>query len=302
MRIAVTGATGFIGRHVVAHFAARGDDVVPVGRPLERTALARACEGAEAIVHLAGVVSTVRDEEYFAVNVDATRAVAEAASAIDARLVHISSLAAAGPASAASPRTERDRPAPINAYGASKLAGERAVSDVQGLRWIVLRPGVVYGGGDRALLPLFVLAARGVVPVIGRPEAAFTFVHVSDLVRAIAAAATSTLVNDVMFVGHPRAVTTRAVAKGVQRAVARRALVVPVPALVLRLAAWAGDAGGRIRGKPWPINSRRYAELATDGFVCRVDRLHECLGIVAKTDLDEGLAEAAVWYRREGWL
>ena len=50
------------------------------------------------------------------------------------------------------------------------------------------------------------------------------------------------------------------------------------------------------------MNSRRYAELATEGFVCRVDRLRDRLGVVATIGLDEGLAEAAAWYRREGWL
>ena len=63
-----------------------------------------------------------------------------------------------------------------------------------------------------------------------------------------------------------------------------------------------GDVGGAVRGKPLPINSRRYGELATDGFVCRVDRLRDRLGVVAEVGLDEGLAQAAAWYRREGWL
>ena len=56
------------------------------------------------------------------------------------------------------------------------------------MRWTILRPGVVYGPGDRALLPLFRLAARGLLPLVGRADAAYTFVHVHDVVRAIAAA------------------------------------------------------------------------------------------------------------------
>jgi hypothetical protein len=57
-----------------------------------------------------------------------------------------------------------------------------------------------------------------------------------------------------------------------------------------------------VRGRPSVINSRRYAELAADGFVCRVDRLRDRLGIVAQLDLEAGLADAFAWYRREGWL
>src|SRR5207237_6875514 len=138
--------------------------------------------GADAVVHLAGVVSATRDQDYFTVNVDGTRAVARAARAADARIVHSSSRAAAGPASPAAPRSEDDPPAPMTAYGRSKLEGERALRAVPGLTWTILRPGVVYGSGDRALLPLFALAARGVLPLIGQARAAYTFVHVDDLV------------------------------------------------------------------------------------------------------------------------
>jgi len=302
MRIAVTGATGFIGRHLVAHLTSRGDEVVQVGRPLERKPLAAAFRGADTVVHLAGVVSTTRDEEYVEVNVEGTRAVAEAARESGARLVHVSSLAAAGPAPPQAPRTEDDPPAPMTAYGRSKLGGERAIAGVPGLRWTVLRPGVVYGPGDRALLPLFVLAARGVMPLVGRATAAYTFVHVSDLVRAIAAAVDQDAAGETMFVGHPQPVSARALLEGVRAAVGRRALIVPVPSPVLWLAALLGDAGGALRGRPLPMNSRRYAELATEGFVCRVNRLRDRLGVVAEIRLDEGLAEAAAWYRREGRL
>jgi nucleoside-diphosphate-sugar epimerase len=302
MRIAVTGATGFIGRHLVSHLTARGDEVIQVARPLERKAVAKAIGSAETVVHLAGVVSTAREEDYVTVNVEGTRAVAEAARERGARLVHVSSLAAAGAAPAHAPRREDDPPAPMTAYGRSKLGGEHTIEAVSGLHWTILRPGVVYGSRDRALLPLFALAARGLLPLIGRPSAAYTFVHVSDTVRAIAAAVDRNPAGEVVFVGHPQPVTTRALLEGVRNAVGTRALIVRVPLPVLRLVALVGDVGGALRGRPLPMNSRRYAELSTEGFVCRVDRLRDRLGIVATMGLNEGLAEAAAWYRREGRL
>jgi nucleoside-diphosphate-sugar epimerase len=302
MRIAVTGSSGFIGRHVTASLAARGDDVVPVRRPFAPGALTAMLRGADAVVHLAGVVSTMHDRELFDANVDGTRAVAEAARSAGARLIHISSLAAAGPASPAAPRSEDDPPAPITAYGRSKLEGERAIAAIDGLRWTTLRPGVVYGPGDRALLPLFRFAARGVMPLVGRADAAYTFIHVTDLVRAIAAAIDRPAGGDTIFVGHPQPVTTREILEGVRAATAARAVIVRIPMAVARLAAIAGDVGGLIRGRPSVINSRRYVELASKGFACRVDRLRDRLGIVARIDLDEGLVGTAAWYRHEGWL
>ena len=301
-RVAVTGASGFIGGHVTRHLAACGIEVVALRHPFERETLPDALRGVEAIVHLAGVVSALRDREYIAANVEGTRTIAEAAAAAGLPMINISSLAAAGPASPRAPRSEGDPPMPINAYGRSKLAGERAIERVDGLRWTTLRPGVVYGPRDRALLPLFRVAASGLMPLVGRADAAYSFIHVHDLTRAIAAALDHPATGETMFASHPQAVTTRELLEGVRAASGTRAVIVRIPMALTRVAALAGDVAGRFRGRPSVINSRRYAELASEGFVCRVDRMRDRLGVVAEIGLKQGLASAYAWYRQEGWL
>ena len=317
-RVAVTGATGFIGRQLAAHFVSHGIDVAAVMRPesrarapegvttivapLERAALTAALTGVHAIVHLAGVVSSVRDEDYARVNVEGTRAVAAAARTLGARLIHVSSLAAAGVASAAHPIGEDDPPHPLNAYGRSKLESEGVVAAVDGLTWTILRPGVVYGPGDRALLPLFRVASRGFAPLVGRVDAAYTFVHVRDLVRVIDAAVASPRSGDTLFVGHAEPVTPRGLADGIREALGTPVTIVPVPRLILQVLATVGDVAGRISGRPLPLNGRRYAEISAEGFVCRVDRLRERLGVEARIGLREGLKETAGWYREHAWL
>lgn len=317
-RVVVTGATGFIGRHVSRHLAASGADVRAVLRPestqtapagvatvrapLESSALDAAFGGADVVVHLAGVTSAVRPRTYTDVNVDGARAVATAARRAGARLIHISSLAAAGPAPAGAPRREDDPPNPITPYGRSKLAGEGAVANTPGLRWTILRPAVVYGPGDRALLPVFRLAQLGVLPLLGRPGAAYTFVHVGDVVRAIDAAIDGRGDGEIFFVGHPLPVTTAELLERVRSVVGRRALAFRVPQPVVRAAAVLCDAIGRIAGRSVPLNRSRFAELSAEGFVCRVDRLRERLGVAAAIDLAAGLAETAEWYRDAGWL
>lgn len=301
-RIAVTGASGFIGRHLTAYLAGRGDEVVAVRRPFEPAPLRDALAGADAVIHLAGVVWALREEEYFTANVDGTRRVATAARDAGIPLIDISSLAAAGPAPLRTPRAEDDPPAPVTAYGRSKLEGEQAIAAIDGLRWTALRPGGVYGPGDRALLPVFRLAARGVLPLIGGGEAAYTFIHVADLVRMIAAAADAPSAGETFFAGHHQPVTMRALLEGIREAMGVRASIVPIPLAVSRLAAFAGDAAGAIFGVHAVINSSRYAELAAAGFVCRVDRIRDRLGVAAEIGLREGLADTCAWYRREGWL
>ena len=253
------------------------------------------------MVHLAGVVSAVRERDFVTANVEGTRAVAEAAASAGIRMIHVSSLAAAGPAPPTAPRSEDDPSAPITPYGRSKLEGERLVLATPGLRWTVLRPGVVYGPGDKAMLPLFRYAARGILPLVGRADAAYTFIHVRDAVRAIAAAI-DVDVREVLFVGHPRPVTTRRLLEAVRANTGGTARIVRVPLGITRVAAAFGDLFGLVTGRPATINRRRYAELASEGFVCRVDRLREMLDVEAETDLELGIAETAGWYRAEGWL
>jgi nucleoside-diphosphate-sugar epimerase len=302
VRVAVTGSSGFIGRHVAASLAGRGVEVVPIRRPFVARALSDACHGASAVVHLAGLVSAVRERDFVSANVDATRIVAQAARDAGVRLVHISSLAAAGPAPASLPRSEDDPSEPITAYGRSKLAGERVLHDTDGLRWIALRPGVVYGPQDRAMLPLFRMAMRGLLPLVGRAGAAYTVIHVADLVRAVAAAIDSDVSGEAIFVGHDPPATAAAIVDGIRAAVAPTARVVRVPMPLTALAALGGEIAQRALGRPALINRSRYRELAAKGFVCRVDRLRDRLGVVAEIGLEEGLKQTGEWYRRERWL
>jgi len=298
MRVAVTGANGFIGRHVMARVAARGDTPVAIARPFAHDALAVAFRDADVVVHLAGVVSATDDRVYVDGNVTATRVVAKAARDAGVRIVHVSSLAAAGPAPASAPHAESDPPSPITTYGRTKLEGELAVKATRGLHWTVLRPGVVYGPGDRALVPLFRMARWGVLPLVGRADVAYTFVYIDDMVDAIVAAVDRAPADVTCFVGHPSPVTPRALVEAVRDATGGRASIVRIPQTLLRVLAWAGDAAAATGARP-AINSRRFVELDSVGFVCRVDRLRDDLGVEAKVGLADGLRLAAAWYQSQ---
>jgi nucleoside-diphosphate-sugar epimerase len=302
LRVAVTGSNGFIGRHVVATLASRGHTAVGVRRPFEHRALSDTFRGVDVIVHLAGVVSAVSDAAFVDGNVRATSLVAAAAAAAGRRLVHISSVAAAGPAPPSAPRVESDPPNPITTYGRTKLAGEMEVRRTEQLRWTILRPGVVYGPGDKALLPLFRFARRGVLPLVGNPAAAYTFIYIDDAVRAILAAVERDLHGETIFVGHPIPVSPRALLETITDTLRTRAVVVRVPRVLVRAAAITGDLTGRLTGRTATVTSRRYVELYAPGFVCLVDRMTERLGISAQVGLREGHAKAARWYGEQGLL
>jgi nucleoside-diphosphate-sugar epimerase len=147
------------------------------------------------------------------------------------------------------------------------------------------------------------MADRGVLPLIGRINAGYTFIHIDDMTRALEAAVNRTAADgQIMFAGHPEPVTTRLLLERIREAVGRPAVIVPVPLGVTRAAAALCDATTQLTGRLLPLDKWRYAELAAEGFVCRVDRLRTLLGIEAAVGLEEGLARTTAWYREQGWL
>src|SRR3954468_5127835 len=131
--VSITGATGFLGFHLARAFQQGGwdvrgvvrpgnvkplpDGVVPVQAPLARAWLEQALAGTDLVVHAAAAIRAPSEIAHTSTNVEGTRAVVEAANATGARLLHVSSVAAIGPASAAAPARENDQPHPVNAYG-----------------------------------------------------------------------------------------------------------------------------------------------------------------------------------------
>lgn len=316
--VSVTGATGFLGRHVVEAFDRSGWTVRALVRPGSRrvapacaeprdvslhdeAALSRALAGSDVIVHAAGLVRAPRARAFDAVNVAGTRAVVLAANAAGARLVHISSLAAIGPGTIDRPVREDDAPRPVNAYGRSKLCGEETVRREALGPWIVLRPSAIYGPGDRALLPLIRMARYGLFPLTAAPSTAFTFVYVEDVARAVQLAAESTISGEAFFVGHATPTRADAMLQTMAAALGRRYRPLPIPRFVLRLAGLAGELVWALGGTP-ALDTSRVRELTSAGFVCDATRARARLGLVAAIDLPEGIERTIRWYREAGWI
>lgn len=157
-----------------AELAARGVTLVE-GDLEDHAALARFVAGSDAVVHSAGAVRGNSQADFDRVNVAGTAHLLDAISAESAspRLVLLSSIVAREPG--------------LSWYSHSKREGEELLKRYPGLRWVVLRPPAVYGPGDREMLPIFQWMRRGIALVPGSPEARNSLIHVSDLVRAIAA-------------------------------------------------------------------------------------------------------------------
>lgn len=317
-RALVTGATGFIGWHLAERLRDEGWHVRALVRPGSHRPLPRGVErlttplSADAIVpylaaddvvfHLAGLTRAPNRNAFLLANAATTREVARAARGASARLVYVSSQAAAGPGTRERPRQENDPPEPCSVYGESKLAGEAAVRETEGLRWTVLRPVAVYGPRDRDFLTLFRLASLGVFPVLGSRATPYMLVHVDDLVSLIVRAATCAASDrETLFLGHPDVHDAVSLARAMGHAVGRHCRLVKVPRTVLDLAARLGEIGAWL-GRPGLLTRSRVTELTAGGFVCALDRAHRVLGVQAHVDIEAGFAATAAWYREQGLL
>jgi nucleoside-diphosphate-sugar epimerase len=318
--VSITGATGFIGWHLCEAFRHAGWRVVAVARPgreralpanvahaaatLDLAALAPVFEGADLVVHAAGLTRAPRASALDAVNVQGTRAVAQAVSAAGSRLILVSSQAASGVGTRARPAREDDPPNPLTDYGRSKLAAEAVVRSEARVPWTIVRPASVYGPRDRQFLPLFRLASRGIFPAVAAEGAAFTLVHVDDVARGIvlvAEKAGASADGQTLFLGHPHAPVAEEFLRALATAVGRPFRPVRPPALALRALASAGDVARRLGFRP-AIDSVRLGELRSLGFVCAVDRAYDTLGFRAEIALEAGLERTARWYREAGWI
>jgi dihydroflavonol-4-reductase len=324
MNVLVTGATGFVGSHLIEALAdhgarlralvrrtsvtaaleSAGCDVVVSTFEEGDAALRAALHGVDVVFHLAAATYARDRAAYERANVGVTRALVAAAQAQPQppRLVYLSSMAAAGPSHGGAPVRATDAPRPLTTYGRTKLAGEAVVLAAGALRPVVLRAPAVYGPGDRELLRFFRMAARGWVPLPAGPVRQLQLLHVADLVAALVRAATVPAAAGVYHVADPRPYAWEEVARLVGDAVGRRPRIVRVPAGALRLAALLSEWGAAAAGGATIFNREKAEELLAPGWLCETEPAERVLSFRTSVPLAEGLAQTAAWYRAQGWL
>ncbi|HTN14087.1 MAG TPA: NAD(P)-dependent oxidoreductase [Sphingomonadaceae bacterium] len=303
MTIAVTGATGFVGQALLDEAARQGISIRALTRKPQKArmggvewvkgdlangkALAALVTGAEAVIHVAGVVNAPDAAGFETGNVTGTLAMVEAAiNAGVPRFVQVSSLSAREPS--------------LSAYGASKRRAETVVK-ASGLDWTIVRPPAIYGPRDTEMLELFRLARWGVVPV---PEdGCASMIHVSDLARLLLALVPSGEdVTHLVFEpddgregGWPHKEMARAIGTAMGRKVMAPGLS---KAMLLRAAAL--DA--RFRKGPAKLTTDRVNYMSHPDWVCTKGKAPPESRWTPRIDTREGLRATAAWYRENKWL
>jgi dihydroflavonol-4-reductase len=337
-RVLVTGATGFIGTHLVAALADRGDEVTCLvrqssrvdslrlpgvrlvyGDVTDRDSLVPAIAGQQIVYHVAGCTLATGARHFYRVNQRGVANVAQvcAGQATPPVLVSVSSLAAAGPVSDGVAKTEADRSQPVSHYGHSKRAGERAAeSFADRVPITIVRPPIVLGEGDRLGLTLFRSIARfGVHMVPGLSRRRFSLIHADDLAQLLILAAErgkrlpsrgrpeSHGPQGYYFAACEEDPTYADLGRMVGEAMGRHLVVViPTATPMVWMVAVAGEAISRIRHDPLFMNLDKAREITAGNWLCSArtaaDELNFCVG----APLLERLRQTAEWYRERKWL
>ncbi|PZR36978.1 ceramide reductase [Caulobacter segnis] len=303
--VAVTGATGFLGRHLVRALAddgwtprvlVRRDPIHPLWRDVEvevvagdlRTpgALERLSRGAEVVVHVAGLIKAASLDGFNAVNSDGALAAARAAREAGARFILVSSYAAREPA--------------LSNYAASKRAGEEAVL-ADSPHALIVRPPAIYGPGDTETLEIFKLAASSPVLPVLSPTARVAMIHVHDAAKKLAAYCKDPIsglveLSDVRRDGY----TWTEIMSAAAAAMGRNPSLARLPGGSILAAGALADAWSFATRTPSVFGLGKARELLhadwTPSSAPETERVPSVFGLA------DGFADTVDWYRKQGWL
>ena len=328
MRVLLTGASGFVGGHTAVALQQAGHELrvlsragsdlsrldeqeirytrVVVDLDGEREGLAGACDGVDAVVHIAARLRGRSAAEFMRTNADATAALGRASRDAGVRcFVYLSSLAALGPAPGDAAEQPETEPHPASDYGRSKLAGERALADLGGgMALAMIRAPLIYGPADRGLLPFFQMAERGFAPQLGDGSHRVAAVYGPDLAAAIAgileqppSEPTTWQISDE---GGPY--TWRDLLAALERATGRQLRIVPLPPMIWQAMAAAAEAWAATTGSEPLLDRSRVIEMRQRAWLADGSALQAAIGWQPSVGIEEGLAETMRWYRSAGWV
>jgi nucleoside-diphosphate-sugar epimerase len=323
MKILVTGATGFVGSHLVEELLAGGrDQVVALVRNggklnacafRDKISIVRGDlfaseslpDDIELVFHLAAVTKIVRQREFMHINSEGTLSLLEKLKPLKKlrKAVLLSSLAAAGPNRGRACLQEEMPAQPISAYGRSKLAQEEIFAAHCPVPYLIIRAPIVFGPGDMDMLDAFRILAKGILPVLGRKERRYSVIYVKDLVRGMVAAANSPCQNEIFYIANPEPIEWQAFMEQVARVLGRKKMrKIVIPEALGRALAEFSELHIRTFGKKAIFNRDKFNEMKFPAWVCSPAKIDSQIHFQPRAPLQEALKETIDWYRARDML
>ncbi len=323
MKIAVTGANGFVGSNLANYFQQLGNEVVAIVRTGSDTSLLnsaitinyvnyqsesdllRALEGVEVLIHNAGRTRTLTFEEMISANVVTTRKVVDAVNQTQScqHFIYMSSLAASRPTLCDEVSCETDHSTPVDWYGRSKVLAERNIQAGCTKDWTIVRPVSVYGEGDKDFLQLFKTVKSGINLRIGRQDQKYNMIHVlelCDFLRLCVEKAGAR--NQVFFASDGNTYSQTEFIAIVAKLLGVKTKDLFIPVWMARMVFHAGDLYERITKKSTMINTQKMKEIIAVNWICSIQKARDLLGWALQPDLEGRLRKTLDWYKQKGWL
>lgn len=318
MKIAITGANGFLGGYIVKEFLSRGYDVIALVRKSancemlpDHESLSIECVNYTEnlttqfdklkekygtltyFIHNAGVTVSLVNEEYFKINVGLTAQVLSALEKTNwlpksSKLLYVSSMAAQGPFGADEP---------VSNYGRSKLAAEQEVIN-SGFNYLIFRPTGIYGAGDVAFLPLFKLAVKGIYPLTSDKQKV-SMIHAKDLAKIIAVEAPTK--QGILHTNDGNTYLHSDFILALKAATGKNIIKIPTPAWISKISLGLSDIWHRMLNKRPGLTLEKFQEISMDW------HLHENSAlpfsdVPCEITLEQGFINAYDFYKHKKWL
>lgn len=323
--VLVTGATGFVGGHLVRALVKDGEQVRVLTRSAETTGglppgvdarvgditdpgiVSDAVEGVGTIYHLAAAYRSAahREEGYRLINVGITRNLLEAAarSGVE-RFVHCSTVGVHGDVTDP-PADEGTAFAPADAYQRTKLEAELLALSYardRGLPVAVARPTAIYGPGDTRLLKMFKMVANGTFVMLGWRDIYYHMVYVDDLLQGLRLLASHpSAPGEVFILGGERYYRLKAIVDMIAQLQGVRPPWIRLPALPFQVAGSLCEAICVPLGVEPPIYRRR-VDFFTKSRAFSIEKARRTLGYSPQVPLEVGLRRTLDWYIAQGHI
>ncbi len=324
-KVLVTGASGFVGYHLIEEALRTGYEVYAAVRKSSSLDHLNAfkinythlnyndvsslradiiANKYDYIIHASGTTKAKSLKDYNLVNAEYSRNLALAAVGTQVKkFVFVSSLAAIGPLTDINAEIGDDHvPNPVTSYGESKLQAEKYLNAIEELPLIVIRPTAVYGPREKDIFILFSSLNKGLEPYIGNFEQRLSFIYVKDLVLVIIRALDTSLNYHSYNISDGLAYDRFALASVFKNALSKKTLKFHIPLrLVKVLASFLDMLYARSSATP-ALNKEKLAELTAANWICNIEKAEKELGFQPKYNLEHGLAETLAWYKSNNWL
>jgi len=322
MNVFVTGASGFIGSHLLHHLISRGWSVrcllhrrhIPPllecetiwGDVTDYSSIRSAIRGSDLLFHLAAALGSkpIRKETLLKINLIGTENVLRAAREAGVkRIIHFSSAGVLGRVPRGEKASEDYPLQPQTPYDWSKTEGERmALRFAQnGISVVILRPGWVYGPADRRTFKLIQAIFRKRFILVTRGQTEQTPIYIDDLIQGVLLCAEKGRQGEIYHLAGEEALSVKAMVQAIAASVNRKIPRLSFPELPVKTAAWVADKIFSVLRKESPLSSEKLAFFIHPKPLS-IQKSRKELGFSPSVGFKKGIAQSVSWYREKGWL